>query len=224
MRLIRHYAWRYRASYLAGVVFVRLTNYLSVSIPGEIGRAIDALRASAPVGSHMLAIAAMGVAVIGVRTLSRILIFNPARHLEYNLRGDLFAKLLRLQPSFYARHKRGDIVSRASNDISWVRTLVGYGGLQIINVTIGRGADRLEDGLVVAAADAARAGCPILRRNRRGAAGDPRLFEPQPAQPGAARRDLGARPRQPAGHGDDPGIRRRGCVRRALREAQRRSG
>jgi len=128
--------WRYRWSYLAGAAFLWLTNYLSVSIPGEIGRAIDALRDASSVGRHVAAIAVMGIAVIGVRTLSRILIFNPGRHVEYNLRADLFAKLLRLQPEFYARHKRGDIVSRASNDISWVRTLVGYGGLQVFNVTI----------------------------------------------------------------------------------------
>jgi ATP-binding cassette subfamily B protein len=135
-RLVRDYAWRYRWSYLAGAAFLWITNYLSVSIPGEIGRAIDALRGGLPAGSHVAAIAAMGIAVIGVRTLSRILIFNPGRHVEYNLRADLFTKLLRLQPEFYARHKRGDIVSRASNDISWVRTLVGYGGLQVVNVTI----------------------------------------------------------------------------------------
>jgi ATP-binding cassette, subfamily B, multidrug efflux pump len=136
VRLVRDYIWRYRWSYLAGAAFLWITNYLSVSIPGEIGRAIDALRGGSPVGRHVAAIAAMGVAVIGVRTLSRILIFNPGRHVEYHLRADLFTKLLRLQPEFYARHKRGDIVSRASNDISWVRTLVGYGGLQVVNVTI----------------------------------------------------------------------------------------
>jgi len=136
VRLVRDYAWRYRWSYLAGAAFLWITNYLSVSIPGEIGRAIDALRGELPVAPHVAAIAAMGIAVIGVRTMSRILIFNPGRHVEYNLRADLFTKLLRLQPEFYARHKRGDIVSRASNDISWVRTLVGYGGLQIVNVTI----------------------------------------------------------------------------------------
>lgn len=136
LRLIRNYGWRYRWSYLGGAIFVWLTNYLSVSIPGEIGHAIDALRASTPVAAHVLAITAMGVAVIAVRTLSRILIFNPARDLEYHLRADLFSRLLRLQPSFYARHKRGDIVSRASNDISWVRTLVGFGGLQVVNVTV----------------------------------------------------------------------------------------
>lgn len=135
-RLLKEYAWRYRWSYLAGAAFVWLTNYLSVSIPGQIGHAIDALRADASVGRYVAAIAAMGLGVIVVRTLSRILIFNPGRHLEYHLRRDLFAHLLRLQPSFYATRKRGDIVSRASNDVTWVRTLVGYGGLQVVNVTI----------------------------------------------------------------------------------------
>jgi len=136
IRLLGDYAWRYRWSYLAGAVFLWITNYLAVSIPGQIGHAIDALRANQPLGRFVAAIAVMGLTVIVVRTLSRILIFNPARDLEYHLRRDLFAHLLRLQPSFYATRKRGDIVSRAANDITWVRTLVGFGGLQIVNVTL----------------------------------------------------------------------------------------
>jgi len=139
LRLLRDYAWRYRWSYLAGALFLWVTNYLSVNIPGQIGHAIDALRAGTPLGRYVAAITAMGIAVIVVRSLSRVLIFNPGRHLEYNLRRDLFAHLLRLQPSFYATRKRGDIVSRASNDITWVRTLVGYGGLQVVNVTLAIG-------------------------------------------------------------------------------------
>jgi ATP-binding cassette subfamily B protein len=133
--LLKRYVWRYRTSYLAGAFFLWLTNLLAVSIPVEIGLAIDDLNGGSPVGYHVAAIAVMGVSVIAVRTLSRILIFNPGRHVEYHLRRDLFAKLLRLQPEFYASHRRGDIVSRASNDITWVRTMVGYGGLQILNVT-----------------------------------------------------------------------------------------
>jgi ATP-binding cassette subfamily B protein len=135
-RLLRDYAWRYRWSYLAGAVFLWVTNYLTVSIPGQIGHAIDALRAEQPLGRYVAAIAVMGLTVIVVRSLSRVLIFNPGRHLEYHLRRDLFAHLLRLQPSFYATQKRGDIVSRAANDITWVRTLVGFAGLQIVNVTL----------------------------------------------------------------------------------------
>ncbi len=138
-RLLVRYAWRYRYSYAAGALFLALTNWLTVSIPGEIGAAVDALSQTPGDGSlapHVTAVGLMGVAVIGVRTLSRILIFNPGRHLEYHLRKDLFSCLLRQQPSFYATRTRGDIVSRAANDISWVRTLVGYGGLQVVNVTV----------------------------------------------------------------------------------------
>jgi len=136
VRLLREYAWRYRWSYIAGAFFLWLTNLIAVTIPVEIGRAIDALRADAPMERIVAVIAVLGVAVIVVRTLSRILIFNPGRYVEYSLRRDLFATLIRQQPMFYAGHQRGDIVSRAANDVGWVRTMVGYGGLQVVNVTI----------------------------------------------------------------------------------------
>jgi len=136
VRLLIEYAWTFRWWYAAGAVFLVLTNWLTVSIPGQLGQAVDGLQRDQPIGLHVALIAVMGFGVIAVRTLSRILIFNPGRHVEYALRRDLFAKLLRLQPDFYAGHRRGDIVSRASNDISWVRTLVGFGGLQVVNVTI----------------------------------------------------------------------------------------
>ena len=135
-RLLRRYAWPYRWWYLSGALFLWLTNYLAVSIPLEIGGAIDAFRSGTSLRRYVVAIAVMGVLVIIVRSLSRILIFNPGRHVEYQLRADIFAKLLRLQPEFYMAHKRGDLVSRAANDISWVRTLIGYGGLQIVNVSL----------------------------------------------------------------------------------------
>jgi len=136
VRLLRDCAWRYRYCYLAGFLFLWLTNYLKVSIPGEIGQAVDALAGHAPVGGHVATIAAMGVAIIIVRTLSRILVFNPARYLEYHLREDLFAKLMSLPPSFYAQQRRGDLVSRAVNDLGWVRGMVGFGGLQTVNVGV----------------------------------------------------------------------------------------
>ncbi len=136
VRLLRRYAWPYRWSYLAGAGFLWVTNYLAVSIPGQIGHAIDALRASASLGRNVAAIALMGLAIIFVRSLSRILIFNPGRYLEYQLRQDLFAHLLRLPSAFYAGHRTGDIISRAANDIGWVRVMVGFGGLQVVNVTL----------------------------------------------------------------------------------------
>ncbi len=133
-RLFRTYAWPHRWSYAFGFLFLALTNWLSVEIPVRIGLAIDALGGDP--GGQVVAIIGMGVAVIGVRTLSRVLIFNPGRDVEYALRQDLLAKLMRLQPSFYATRRTGDIVSRASDDMTYARVLVGFGIMQAVNVAL----------------------------------------------------------------------------------------
>ncbi len=135
VRLWLDYGWRHRASYAGGVAALLFTNFLAVRIPVEIGAGIDALREGGGLGRHALAIAIMGFVVMGVRTLSRVLFFNPGRDVEYELRRDMFAHLMRLRPEFYARHKRGDIVSRASNDITWARLAMGFGLLAVFNVS-----------------------------------------------------------------------------------------
>jgi ATP-binding cassette subfamily B multidrug efflux pump len=129
---------RYRAWYLGGLACLWLTNWLAVHIPLTLGRGTDALRAEDEQGvlHAALLIAAMGAAVIGVRTLSRALIFTPGRNLENDLRNDILAHVLRLRKVELEGHGAGDLVSRASNDISLVRALVGYGTLQVFNITM----------------------------------------------------------------------------------------
>jgi len=117
-------------------VCLLLTNWLTVTIPIVLGEGIDALTGGESVQEAVLQIALMGLAVIVVRTLSRVLFFNPGRDMEYRLRRDIFAHLLRLQPSFYAGNRTGDIVSRASNDITWTRAMVGFGLMQVVNTTV----------------------------------------------------------------------------------------
>jgi ATP-binding cassette subfamily B multidrug efflux pump len=130
------YAWPHRWAFAAGAVCLLATNWLTVTIPIVLGEGIDALTAGGGVEQAAVQIALMGLAVVVVRTLSRVLFFNPGRDMEYRLRRDLFAHLLRLQPSFYARNRTGDIVSRASNDITWTRAMVGFGLMQVVNTTV----------------------------------------------------------------------------------------
>lgn len=135
-RMARHYAWPHRWSFLAGAACLLATNWLTVTIPIKLGEGIDALTEGGDVSSTAWAIALMGAAVIVVRTLSRVLFFNPGRDMEYRIRGDLFRHLLNLQPRFYAKHRTGDIVSRASNDITWTRAMIGFGLMQVVNTTV----------------------------------------------------------------------------------------
>ena len=140
-RVLRTYAWPHRWSYLGGFFCLWVTNQLTVEIPIQIGRAIDALGGGAAEAATLpiALIAGMGLAVIVVRTLSRVLIFNPGRDVEYALRADLFDKLLRLRPDFYASRTTGDLVNRASGDLTYARVLVGFGLMQVVNVTLALG-------------------------------------------------------------------------------------
>jgi ATP-binding cassette subfamily B protein len=110
-----------------------------VSIPLELASAIDALRdgdrGTDIVKQAIIAIAAMGIGIIVVRTLSRVLFFTPGRLMEFQLKNDLFARLMQQQPSFYAQWQTGDIIARSSEDLSFVRVMVGFGLLQIFNTS-----------------------------------------------------------------------------------------
>jgi ATP-binding cassette subfamily B multidrug efflux pump len=123
----------YRWHFLWASFCLAATNFFMVQIPEEIGHAIDGIATGQSLPS-IINIAWMGALVIMVRSMSRIFFFNPARDVEYCIRRDLFAHLLALPSHFYATFNRGDIVSRASNDIMWVRIMVGFGGLQIVNL------------------------------------------------------------------------------------------
>lgn len=130
------YAARYWHWYIGGFVFLALTNWLAVQIPVHMARAIDGLTDPEIVRAEVLVIALMGLSVIAVRSLSRVLFFTPGRLVEFHLKNDIFGQLTRIQPRFYAGMETGDIISRASNDITYLRALVGFGSLQICNVAL----------------------------------------------------------------------------------------
>ena len=138
LRFLRRYAARYWLWYVAGLAFLLLTNWLAVSIPLRMALGIDAMREgqTEQVVHEAWVIGWMGLGVIAVRTLSRILFFTPGRLAEFHLKNDLFDRLTELQPEFYSRFGAGDLVSRATSDITFLRALIGFGSLQICNVVM----------------------------------------------------------------------------------------
>ena len=127
--------WRW---YVAGTCAVVLTNWMAVRIPVELAHGLDALRAGASeqatVAQAALHIFLFGAAIIVVRTASRLWFFTPARVIEFDLREDLFAQFLSLQPDFYATFRTGDLLSRATTDITFARAFAGFATLQGANI------------------------------------------------------------------------------------------
>ncbi|MCH9687264.1 MAG: ABC transporter ATP-binding protein/permease [Deltaproteobacteria bacterium] len=140
-RFLYRYARQNIPQYLLGGVMLLATNYVVVRIPAIIGEALNVLGeggAQALRNSQDLAIelVVLGLVVMVVRTLSRVLFFNPGRDIEFRLGVDIFGHLLLLQRPYYMQHKVGELASIASNDTTAVRLLVGFAGLQVCNVAV----------------------------------------------------------------------------------------
>jgi ATP-binding cassette subfamily B protein len=140
LRFARRYLIEYLHWYAAGTLLLAATNLLSVTIPLYLADGIDALAEGGDGHDRLLwnaaAVALMGVAVIIVRTGSRLLFFTPGRLVEARVKHDLFERLLRQQPTFHDEYPTGDLVSRATSDVNVVRLLAGFTSLGLINTGV----------------------------------------------------------------------------------------
>src|SRR5499425_2646559 len=128
LRPLLPYLKRYRWAYVFGTACVLLTNGIWILFPLVVGRAADDLHSG--VTRHKLLVYAGWLLAIAVtkgifQFLTRWIVIGISRDIEFDLRNDLFARLERLSYSYYQRHRTGDIMARATNDLNAVRMLLG---------------------------------------------------------------------------------------------------
>jgi ATP-binding cassette subfamily B protein len=129
----------YRGRYLAGYACLAAGTALSLAIPWTVKRAIEALEqdpVSAPLGWLVAILVTLAVANGIVRLGSRFAIIGAAQHVEFDLRNDLYASLQTFSPATIAERGTGDLMARASSDVSAVKQLVGFGGLSLVSTTL----------------------------------------------------------------------------------------
>jgi ATP-binding cassette subfamily B protein len=68
------------------------------------------------------------------RVASRWFSFNAGRDIEYTLRGQMLNSLHRVGLAYFRKMSAGEIMSRATSDLTQVRLLTGFGVLNVINV------------------------------------------------------------------------------------------
>jgi ATP-binding cassette subfamily B protein len=137
-RSLFRYIAPYRKTVVFGVLLLLVTNGLDKAIPWLLHLAIDALRAGdvGDVRDYAFVVIAIAAVMWAVRTLSRIVVFNVGRDVEYQLRNELLERVHLLGSSFFQRMGTGDIMSRATNDLGQVRLLVGFGLLHVVNSVV----------------------------------------------------------------------------------------
>jgi len=120
--------------FLAGAAMLFVQQYCMARRDFLVRDAVDAtnqLRTS-DAKTAALYILLVSIASAGVRVLSRITVFTAGRNVEYELRAMLLDRLQRLGPSFFRKMPTGEIMSRATNDLTQVRLLLGFGVLNVI--------------------------------------------------------------------------------------------
>src|SRR5579863_7053632 len=128
LRPLLPYLKKYRWHYAFGTACVFLTNGIWILFPLVIGKAADDLNEG--VTRHKLLVYAGLLLAIAVtkgifQFLTRWIVIGVSRDIEFDLRNDLFVRLESLSFSYYQRNRTGDIMARATNDLSAVRNLLG---------------------------------------------------------------------------------------------------
>jgi ATP-binding cassette, subfamily B, multidrug efflux pump len=128
LRPLLPYLKKYRAGFIWGACSVLLMNGIWIQFPRVIGHAVDDLKAD--VTEHKLALYALlllGLAASkGIfQFLTRWIVIGVSREIEFDMRNDLFQHLERLSHPYYQRTRTGDIMARATNDLNYVRMLLG---------------------------------------------------------------------------------------------------
>lgn len=141
LKFLLKYMRRYRWWYTGGIFFLVLTVWASVTIPGFIQKTIDLITLGRDENmpefqKNVLIIVGLALGLILTRSLSRILIFFPARLIERQLKGEMFKKLASFGKDYYDENSTGNIISRVNNDINGVRMITGFGFLQIGNILL----------------------------------------------------------------------------------------
>ncbi|MCC5943335.1 MAG: ABC transporter ATP-binding protein [Bernardetiaceae bacterium] len=151
------YIYRYKWHLLGGTLFVLLSSLFAI-IPAQIvryafdllGETIEVYRLHADFEAQgelyerfATTVLLYGSIIIGLALLRGVVLFFQrqtiivmSRHIEYDLKNDIYLHYQSLPLSFYRKNNTGDLMARISEDVSHVRMYLGPAIMYSIN-TIG---------------------------------------------------------------------------------------
>ena len=123
---LRPYRWSLTVSILLAVASQAAAVAIAFLTGDALESAVDA-QSQRQLWVLALAILLVGAARAVFMAGRRLISGRQALGVEYDLRDEIYAKLLRLSFGFYDRHQTGQLMSRATVDLQAVRFFLGYG-------------------------------------------------------------------------------------------------
>ena len=149
MKSLKHlnkYFLKYKWHFLLGILFTITSNYFGVRMPLFVKSTVDSLMSNVKIdsvndallvslkigGIYMLLSIAKGFFLF----LMRQTIIVMSRHIEYDLKNEIYNQYQNLDLSFYKKNNTGDLMNRISEDVSHVRMYLGPGVMYSINLVV----------------------------------------------------------------------------------------
>jgi ATP-binding cassette subfamily B protein len=128
LRKFAKYIKPYKWQITAGIFYILISMAFGLFIPYFVGAAVDDLQAEIT----WKKVTYYPLLILGINFMSGIFLFlqrrtliNTSRHIEFDMRQDFYAALVDQPLSYFHEHRVGDLMARATNDLSAIRQIVG---------------------------------------------------------------------------------------------------
>jgi len=128
LKKFARYFRRYKLQLTIGIVCIFASVVAGLFIPLIVGQAVDENWTQVSWSALTLSAAkVLGASVVSgiFLFLQRRILIGMSRNVEYDLRKDFYNHLVDQPLSFFHEHRVGDLMARATNDLSAVRQLAG---------------------------------------------------------------------------------------------------
>lgn len=126
--------------YIIGITFLALTSLANLVPPRVLGLMADQLDQGhiswGQYGMLILAVLAAAFSLYILRYFWRKQIWGGAAELERQMRSKLFDHFMIMDRTFYQRHRTGDLMAHATNDVTAIQNVVGDGVLTLVDSLI----------------------------------------------------------------------------------------
>ncbi len=142
---LNRYFYKYRKRAILGIVFVLAANYFGL-LPAQLTRkALDFVtqHQHSDISDSMQTITFYALAILGVVFVRGVLMFFMrqtiivmSRHIEYDMKNEIYNQYQNLSARFYANANTGDLMNRISEDVSRVRMYTGPAIMYTVNIVV----------------------------------------------------------------------------------------
>lgn len=130
----------YKKYYIIGVIFLLLSDIVSLFLPYIIGKLIDLIYNNSIDLNNFIKIISLTIFVVILKYFLAMgwsyNVFKASGSIEYLARNKLMRKFLNQSQEFFEKNSTGSLMGKSTNDISQISIMAGYGTLALIDATI----------------------------------------------------------------------------------------